>query len=217
METTKICTKCNVQKTLSEFYKDNRPSGSNDGYRASCKICVKRYQNENKIKIKERKHNKYQENKETIKEKAREYYYKNREIVKDRMRIYRDKNRDYIYKYNKRYREENKEEISEQHKKYYKTEKGRMVSRNADAKRRAKIKKGNVDTDKLIELKNNAKKCYWCECSLNKKDIHIDHYIPLSKGGLHDMSNLVVTCKKCNLVKYNKSPLEFARINGKLL
>ena len=32
----------------------------------------------------------------------------------------------------------------------------------------------------------------------------IDHIIPKSKGGLHEWSNVVACCKKCNLVKADK-------------
>ena len=68
-----------------------------------------------------------------------------------------------------------------------------------------------------MELQNNAKICYWCNVSLKNTKVHIDHYTPLSKGGEHTISNLVVSCSKCNLEKHSKDPLEFAITKGKLL
>lgn len=66
-----------------------------------------------------------------------------------------------------------------------------------------------------------CKKCtkvyYWCSCSLKNKTTHIDHYEPLSRGGAHTISNLVVSCSNCNLRKRAKDPIEFAQSIGRLL
>ena len=35
---------------------------------------------------------------------------------------------------------------------------------------------------------------------------HVDHFIPLSRGGLHVISNLVPACAACNTSKGNKLP-----------
>ena len=37
---------------------------------------------------------------------------------------------------------------------------------------------------------------------------HVDHIIPLSKGGKHIPSNLAVACDKCNEHKHSKLPYE---------
>ena len=37
--------------------------------------------------------------------------------------------------------------------------------------------------------------------SFNTSDVHIDHIIPLSRGGSNDTSNLQATCRTCNLRK----------------
>ena len=36
MEVSKVCTKCKMEKSLIEFYKDK---SSKSGYRSSCKMC----------------------------------------------------------------------------------------------------------------------------------------------------------------------------------
>lgn len=36
--------------------------------------------------------------------------------------------------------------------------------------------------------------------------LEIDHFIPYSKGGLHEIENLRVLCKPCNRKKHNKMP-----------
>ena len=74
-----------------------------------------------------------------------------------------------------------------------------------------------IDNDDLLELVKSAKGyCYWCG-KRHQKDYHIDHYIPLSKGGSNTIENLVVACKSCNLKKHAKEPIAFANSIGKLL
>ena len=41
--------------------------------------------------------------------------------------------------------------------------------------------------------------------------------MPLSKGGEHTLTNLVVSCPTCNLQKNAKDPIEFANKLGRLL
>lgn len=41
-------------------------------------------------------------------------------------------------------------------------------------------------------------KCAYCSCS---GDLHMDHVIPLSKGGSHALANIVPACPRCNLNK----------------
>jgi|LGVE01.1.fsa_nt_gb 5-methylcytosine-specific restriction endonuclease McrA len=66
--------------------------------------------------------------------------------------------------------------------------------------------------ESLLIKQNN--KCYYCECVLVEK--HLDHYIPLSKGGANSIYNVVWSCPSCNLKKGAKDPIEFANNIGKL-
>ena len=42
--------------------------------------------------------------------------------------------------------------------------------------------------------------CQYC----GKSAESVDHIVPRSKGGLHEWSNVVACCKKCNLIKADK-------------
>lgn len=47
--------------------------------------------------------------------------------------------------------------------------------------------------------------CYWCSTVVG--DVyHVDHVMPLSRGGTNDPHNLVISCPNCNLSKFNKLP-----------
>jgi len=51
-------------------------------------------------------------------------------------------------------------------------------------------------------------RCYLCGRLIPKGHRHVDHIVPLTKGGSHRPSNLAVACDKCNREKYNKMPKE---------
>lgn len=49
--------------------------------------------------------------------------------------------------------------------------------------------------------------CFWCSEVLMK--YHVDHVVPVSRGGTHEPINLVVTCPTCNLRKNDRLPWEW--------
>ena len=48
-------------------------------------------------------------------------------------------------------------------------------------------------------------------CGAEDGPFHLDHVIPVSRGGDHGMHNLVVACARCNLSKGAKTPEEWAQ------
>ncbi len=53
--------------------------------------------------------------------------------------------------------------------------------------------------------------CQYCGAKAPDVELHIDHIVPVSKGGTNDMTNLVTACASCNL---GKSDLETTRFSG---
>lgn len=43
--------------------------------------------------------------------------------------------------------------------------------------------------------------CQYCGRSAPDVVLHVDHVIPVSKGGTNSMANLVTACEECNLGK----------------
>ena len=195
----KQCSKCEEVKELSEFYKDK---DKQDGLTTQCKSCKKIY--------------------------LKEYRAINRDAVLYKLREYYQNNKDMFREYGKSYKKANKEAIqarellakddrATKRKLYRQTEKYKARHKNEKHKRRSKERRGDVTTEQIIELQKNSKVCYWCNTSLKNIEIHIDHYIPLAKGGKHTISNLVMSCSKCNQSKSAKDPIEFANSLGRLL
>lgn len=48
--------------------------------------------------------------------------------------------------------------------------------------------------------------CHYCKAVSPGTGMTIDHVIPMSAGGDHDLNNLVVCCKSCNSSKNDKLP-----------
>lgn len=59
-------------------------------------------------------------------------------------------------------------------------------------------------------------KCLICLARFGKKTPHVDHYVPLARGGTNDPSNLRLLCRKCNMAKHALDPIDFGRQNGLL-
>lgn len=89
--------------------------------------------------------------------------------------------------------------------------------------RRAKIilSGGTHDYSDIIEMLSRQRGlCASCENKLFKsgaKKYHVDHIMPLSKGGSNDKYNLQCLCPPCNLKKHAKDPIAWANENGRLL
>ena len=112
--------------------------------------------------------------------------------------------------YRKQYHKGKK--YQEYHKKYLSTLKGKITISKYVNKRRA-LKKQVFHEDYTSQLKEvkslKAFTCYWCGKKHDIKDLHLDHIIPLSKGGADTWGNIALSCKHCNLSKNNKLPEEF--------
>lgn len=209
----KICSSCKQELELIYFHKNK---SKKDGYNCYCKQC----RNNNAVKYKEKRAEYTKEyrkkNKEQLKETKKKYYEDNKEKINLKNRIYHHNNKDRLNKISNKYYNENKEIIRQKSKEYYNSEKGKLVFKKARVKRKALVRKakvGDIDLNKII----SNKKCYWCNTKILDNNYHIDHYIPISKGGEHSNDNLVLSCPKCNLTKGAKDPFIFANSIGRLL
>ena len=90
-----------------------------------------------------------------------------------------------------------------------------IISKNYKHRRRTKEKGGISTKDLSAWILSQSKICYWCGVNC-AKNFHIDHYEPISKGGKHDINNLVASCSSCNLRKSASDPYQFAVSMGRL-
>lgn len=111
--------------------------------------------------------------------------------------------------------------ISSKKRRLLKPDEMRATQRRADAKRRA-AKLGCVDhytvadVDRILMLQ--GQRCPECCADISDRSSrHIDHIMPLSKGGSNGPENIQILCKPCNLQKQAIDPYDFARRKGRLL
>lgn len=200
---TKVCNgpcgKC-LPATLEFFHKQK---GGLFGLRSKCKTCrskeKKKHRQENKQEIL-KKEAKYRSDKsEYLREYLKEYRHQNKEEIKKQRRGYRKKNKESISESNKKWRELNKNKRQQYQKEYYQNNKDLYKARGA--KYRATLLKQTPDYANISLIED-----IYCSCP---EGYHIDHIIPLSRGGLHYESNLCYLPARINLSKHNKLIEEF--------
>lgn len=77
--------------------------------------------------------------------------------------------------------------------------------------RRAKVKIAPVPPREVRGMFHRQRgRCFYCDVVLSPK-YHLDHVVPLSRGGLHSIGNLVIACISCNCSKRNKFIVEWRR------
>jgi len=203
-----------------------------------CKECIKQlqrnYRQTNKEELKIKKKEYYESNKESCLNNKKEYYEKNREDICNKVKEYYKNNKNKINEYSSNYNKQNsqkikakrkeytlknKDKIKEQRQKYMLSDSYRIVRKKEKQNRRAKLKEHRISTIELKKFLNDKDSCYWCDAKIDKKipySYHLDHYVPLSKGGLNTIDNIVLSCPTCNMSKSNIDPLVFANKKGKL-
>ncbi len=77
------------------------------------------------------------------------------------------------------------------------------------ARRKARKRANGIGNTKLIATwirswYQKRVKCYWCNKIFPSWNIHVDHIIPLNKGGVHSIENLCIACQSCNMRKHDK-------------
>ena len=78
--------------------------------------------------------------------------------------------------------------------------------------KRQSLEQHTVKDIQTLYTQQNGR-CWWCGKPVGAK-YHVDHRIPLARGGGNGASNLVISCPQCNWSKKAKMPWEW---NGRLL
>lgn len=197
----KRCSQCGAEKTSTEFYKTRY---SKDGLAAWCKSCANNYYKE---------YSQRPEGKEARLRANKGY----RKSANGRRKI-----KAYNYQYNRR------PDVKERRRKLLATEKyknfgkkwrqkNRLWSRANNQKRRARERgaPGQHTKQDIQQIYNSQRgRCWYCQTEISLSDMHIDHRIPLARGGSNYPENLVATCPQCNLSKNSRLPHEWC---GRLL
>lgn len=212
MEDVKRCPKCGETKSIDEFYKNK---SRKDGHSAWCKVCDnannKRYVQNNREHMREYERYDYYKNHEDHKRRRREYVKNNKEKIKQTQTKYYQKNREQILEHNRLYNEANKDKIDARNKTYYETHKEDFIFKARERKKKIKnTKDGTITKETLRNMYElQLHRCAYCDNNLDELGKHLDHILPLAKGGIHTLSNVHWVCPKCNLSKNDKTEEEW--------
>lgn len=216
---------CNRGKHFTLRLNFSKLSKSADGLQSTCKLCLNKYREENKNIILQRKREYRQNNQEKINQsqkiryendksyfltRSAIYRRNNKEKIKGRGVQYYQANKDRLKKKSRLFYHQNKDRATQTQKAYYRANKELYTVRSNARKSRLKAAKGGYT---LQEWKNKLDvwgyRCYLCLESLIGKTIHIEHRIPISRGGTNWIANIAPACAECNLSKNNKTEKEF--------
>lgn len=110
---------------------------------------------------------------------------------------YLERHRESVREYTREYRKRNPE-----------------MMREAAAKRRAL---GRLPSGTVKRIGSAQRwKCAVCRADISEK-YHMDHILPIAKGGEHAPQNIQLLCPSCNVRKSAKDPVEFMQSRGFLL
>ena len=115
---------------------------------------------------------------------------KNRERFRLILKEYRQQNPDKEKARHRAYRQNNPDKSKTYNAKYRQTH--RLERALREAQRRAA---GDLDKSWASVLYNDP--CSYC----GEATEHLDHILPISKGGLTNIDNMAPSCSKCNLLK----------------
>lgn len=179
------------------------------------------YRRKNKERLKAQSHEYYLKNKERIKAKTTAYYYDNWAKCREARRTYAEKTKDEAYERQKAYQVKNKERLKAYHKAYraanadglkekkklsYERTKQAYLLRAMQRKARKRAAPGTCTKAQLdARIAFYGNKCAYCPGPFE----HVDHVIPLSRGGSNWPANLRPACAKCNLSKSDMSAREW--------
>ena len=191
----KKCSKCQIKKDLTQF---SNNKSKKDGKATECKTCKaqqdKQYRENNEISCKAYQNKYWTDNRAELYEKKKEYIVQNKVAHLTRQHTWYEKNKDAIKARTSQYKKD--------HPKQYQMYNNRRLA----------SKKNGIIEDFTIKdiIEKYGDSCVYCQSSFE----HIDHYVPLSKGGSHTLDNVRPSCEQCNLEKSNKLPEEFMRYKG---
>lgn len=136
-----------------------------------------------------------------------EKLYKNKELRRQYEKEYRQKYPQKRALILSNYYKKNKKKFKSSQDRYRKTDQFKINHKKHGATRRAREAGAffeEVDYKKVY-LEEGGK-CFYCGKKLSFSDAEFDHYIPISKNGLHKRDNIRCSCMYCNRSKGAKMP-----------
>lgn len=199
IEGMKQCTDCKefLPATTDYFAKQSKVKS---GLRGQCKECRSTQRKAHRAENREVYRAYEQAGKEKHREASRKHHATHREEYRRAGREYAKAHAEERSAYLKAHPEQRKvtlQKYAKNHPDEYRVRKHRRrasISRNGGSHSQSDIRK---------QYANQKGKCYYCKANVGTT-YHVDHVIPLAKGGSNGPENLVIACPTCNMRKRDK-------------
>lgn len=162
---------CMRCKIEKDISEFSKHKNTKDGLQSWCKICNK--------------------------SNCKQYRVNNRDKVIEYKKQYYKNNRDKVIGYQKKYCENNREKCLEYKRNWRINNPHKTINYHVLARAGITDKITKEDYDSIIESSGGV--CFYC--GRDDVDMTIDHWVPLSRGGDHCVSNMVCACRSCNSSK----------------
>lgn len=157
--------------------------------------------------------------------RMREARARDPEAAREKDRQYRLENLEERRAYERAWSAANPDKIKAKHRKRYDADPDKQKARCApygrvtQARRRSRARESSehytlADVESLYDKQHGN--CAACHSKLNGV-YHVDHVIPLKRGGNNSRRNIQILCPPCNMEKSAKDPIDFMRSKGLLL
>ena len=194
----KTCSKCKAIKQIKEFSKSKV---GKDGVRSQCKACMAAYNVAYRAANRETTAAYYAANRDNKSASQSAWCYANRDAISARYAANPGK----VAAQQAEYRAANPDKMAA------KARNRRARKRNAHGSHTA------ADIRRIFDAQRGL--CANCHARLlksGKQKFHVDHIVPLVRGGSNWPDNLQLLCKPCNLRKGAKLPEVWAKENERL-
>lgn len=158
------------------------------------------------------------ENPERFREANRRWRAANVVVARAATRAWQAKNRDHIVAWRKQYRQKNLEAVRQRLLDWLAKNPDATRRHNANRRARARRTGGTLSpglVPRLLKLQRGR-----CACGCGRllgRDFHLDHIVPLARGGGNVDKNMQLLRRACNLFKHAKDPIDFMRQQGFLI
>lgn len=194
----RLCSSCQTQKEPVEFYRNR---ANKDGLSVVCKAC----QGEAS-----RRYSASEKGREAGRRACASHRIRHQAEARLREQTYNKSPRGIARTKRAQERMRNKPEIRARYfQRWYGSQAAKDVLLNLGAKRRLLMRSACVESVARFSVwERECGRCWMCGKDVVLAAMHVDHIIPLSRGGPHAYANVGCACRLCNSAKRNKLPSE---------
>lgn len=181
--TTKVCRGCNAEKPIGAFSRNK--DGGPSGLRSRCKDCDNARSRQRVVRDPE----KVRARRRELAKAKRESGVPSRRVDPAYFREWRASHPGY-------YRE------------WVRAHPELVAKHNA---RTQAIRRGAIvvgDVDRFVVYARDGGMCHICRRRVNPRKWHLDHLVPISRGGEHSERNVAVAHPRCNLRRGARGPAQ---------